>query len=202
MASEKQANAIIKMRDNKDLSSLSQQQRDWLANEDAKSLESLDWKQTNRVFDALKALPWLPRETNCPQGAELPYPNLEDGRYAIVDDNDGKLKFYTVKRWKKNPRILFVSVWASDYRYPIRDKFKVKAILDKIAVNPKAAGERFGQEIGICYVCGRTLTDETSRMLGIGPVCRGDDGTDFLLTENNKISNDLIDQLIDEELGF
>lgn len=36
----------------------------------------------------------------------------------------------------------------------------------------KAAQVLFGREIGRCGVCGKTLTDETSRRLGIGPVCR------------------------------
>lgn len=31
---------------------------------------------------------------------------------------------------------------------------------------------RFGQLYGVCAVCGRTLTDETSIAAGIGPVCR------------------------------
>lgn len=34
-----------------------------------------------------------------------------------------------------------------------------------------AARERFGQEIGRCGCCGRSLTDETSRARGIGPDC-------------------------------
>jgi len=33
------------------------------------------------------------------------------------------------------------------------------------------ARSRFGRELGNCYVCGRTLTDEASRAAGIGPVC-------------------------------
>lgn len=32
--------------------------------------------------------------------------------------------------------------------------------------------QTFGQLYGVCCVCGRTLTDETSIELGIGPVCR------------------------------
>lgn len=36
----------------------------------------------------------------------------------------------------------------------------------------KAAQVLFGQEIGRCGCCGKSLTDETSRALGIGPVCR------------------------------
>lgn len=35
----------------------------------------------------------------------------------------------------------------------------------------QAARERFGQEMGRCGCCGRTLTDETSRARGIGPDC-------------------------------
>jgi hypothetical protein len=37
----------------------------------------------------------------------------------------------------------------------------------------EAAGMLFAQELGKCRKCGRDLTDETSRELGIGPVCRG-----------------------------
>jgi hypothetical protein len=36
----------------------------------------------------------------------------------------------------------------------------------------KAAQVLFGQEIGRCGKCGKTLTDEESRAAGIGPVCR------------------------------
>lgn len=35
-----------------------------------------------------------------------------------------------------------------------------------------AARERYGREIGRCGICNRTLTDEESRRIGIGPVCR------------------------------
>jgi hypothetical protein len=38
-------------------------------------------------------------------------------------------------------------------------------------VDAEEAQALFGQEIGRCYVCGRTLTDEASRAAGIGPVC-------------------------------
>lgn len=44
-----------------------------------------------------------------------------------------------------------------------------------VALSPeelRAAKVLFGQEIGRCGVCGKTLTDETSRAYGIGPVCR------------------------------
>lgn len=34
------------------------------------------------------------------------------------------------------------------------------------------AAKMFAEKLGRCYRCGRTLTDETSRSLGIGPDCR------------------------------
>ncbi len=44
-------------------------------------------------------------------------------------------------------------------------------ILTAIANDPDALA-RFGQELGKCGKCGRDLTDEESRAIGIGPVCR------------------------------
>jgi hypothetical protein len=100
-------------------------------------------------------------------------PDVPAGYYAVPNE-EGKLAFYTVSRpdkgdWKG---WTFVSVWASDEKHRIRGLAATKAILEKIAADPDA-GPRFGREIGRCYVCGRTLTDELSRQLGIGPVCRG-----------------------------
>jgi hypothetical protein len=64
-------------------------------------------------------------------------------------------------------------VQASDELYPVRNKIARDEILNLIAANPKEAMLRYGKELGHCGHCGRTLTDETSRSLGIGPVCRG-----------------------------
>lgn len=44
--------------------------------------------------------------------------------------------------------------------------------MNKILADEQAAYQLYGREIGICGVCGRTLTDESSRAIGIGPVCR------------------------------
>jgi hypothetical protein len=40
------------------------------------------------------------------------------------------------------------------------------------AAGYEAARMTFAQELGRCYNCGKTLTDDTSRELGIGPKCR------------------------------
>lgn len=98
---------------------------------------------------------------------------VEAGRYAITVD--GTIKFYRVDkpiegRWAG---CTFVKVQASDELYPIRDRQAREEILNLIAVDPKAAMLRYGKELGHCGHCGRTLTDETSRARGIGPVCAG-----------------------------
>lgn len=100
-------------------------------------------------------------------------PDVPEGRYA-VENEDGVLRFYSVDRPKDGRWAgrTFVAVWASDEKHPIRNPQERRKILEKIAEDPRAASVRFGQEIGKCPVCGRTLTDEESRANGIGPICK------------------------------
>jgi hypothetical protein len=44
--------------------------------------------------------------------------------------------------------------------------------LRAVLADPLAAAIRYGREVGRCAVCHATLTEEKSRELGIGPVCR------------------------------
>jgi Family of unknown function (DUF6011) len=46
------------------------------------------------------------------------------------------------------------------------------SLLAQINDAPMETLGRYGQEIGKCGVCGLRLTDETSRKMGIGPICR------------------------------
>jgi hypothetical protein len=108
----------------------------------------------------------------------LLWPRIKAGHYAIPDAS-GVLKFYEVARPEPPSRWagwLFLSVCASDDRYPIKGQAERERIFHEISKDPLAALKRYGQEIGRCGHCGRTLTDATSRALGIGPVCRGDLG--------------------------
>jgi hypothetical protein len=93
------------------------------------------------------------------------------GRYAIRED--GVVKFFRVTegkgRWAGRT---FIEAQASDDHHPIRNPGRRAAILAEIAKAPEAAQTLYGVELGSCYRCGRTLTDETSRSLGIGPDCR------------------------------
>ena len=104
------------------------------------------------------------------------YPMVLPGFYGLVD-HQGVTKFYKVDHGKgKWQGFIIVSVQASDDLWPVRNREQRRQILDHIARDPKAAAERYGLAIGKCGVCGRTLTDEESRRIGIGPICRAERG--------------------------
>lgn len=101
---------------------------------------------------------------------KAPVLGVRAGRYAV--EIDGVLGFFKVDcptegRWAG---YVFVKQMASDTEYPVRGTRR-GVVLDTIAADPQAASVRYGQEIGACGVCGRTLTDEDSRTRGIGPIC-------------------------------
>ena len=161
-ATEPQMSYLVALRDGKDLSGLTVEQIVWLNETDLSFPTELPKQRVSQVIEVLVALPWKPKERN-----SKPVDGVADGRYAVEKD-DGTLMFYSVKNGHSRT---FVDVWASDTRYPVQNPGERKRILEAIKADPDA-GPRFGREIGRCYVCGRTLTDELSRQLGIGPVCR------------------------------
>lgn len=110
-------------------------------------------------------------------GRTADMPDVPAGRYA-VDGEDGTLKFYRVRKVEKGKWAgwTFVDVQASSDFYPIRGLKAVRPILTKIAEDPREAAVRYGQELGRCCICGRTLTNDVSRHYGIGPVCAGRTG--------------------------
>lgn len=100
-------------------------------------------------------------------------PEVPNGRYAV--EEDGTLKFFHVRHGKANTRwagFVFVDIQASDDTYPLKDRARKARVLALIAQDVETALNRYGQELGVCGDCGRTLTDETSRSIGRGPVCR------------------------------
>lgn len=138
------------------------------------SFTRLSRRKASETIETLLALPnkvQEPRKTD-----PKPYKTeLQSGRYAV--EHDGTLKFYkldrpTSGRWTG---YTFLKVQASDDLHRIRGKM-AEEVIALIEADPIAAMKRYGQELGHCGRCGRTLTDETSRELGIGPVCRGEVG--------------------------
>jgi hypothetical protein len=93
---------------------------------------------------------------------------VADGRYAV--EEDGVLKFFKVKNGGR-PGFVFLDVQASDDWHAIRNVTRIREIVALIARDTEAASLRYGQEIGECGDCGRTLTTEASRARGRGPIC-------------------------------
>jgi hypothetical protein len=54
------------------------------------------------------------------------------------------------------------------------------AVRAAIAADPVAAGRRFAELTTNCCWCGRQLTEESSKVYGIGPECRKDMSADVL----------------------
>jgi len=103
-------------------------------------------------------------------------PVIPNGRYAI--DIDGKLRFFRVNSPESGKWAGFTFVneiigggFAEDRGFAIKYGFKA-TVLSIIGDDPKSAMARYGLNMGKCGVCNRDLTDEESRMIGIGPVCR------------------------------
>ncbi len=100
-------------------------------------------------------------------------PTVSAGHYAL--DVDGTIKFYRVNVGRERTRwagFIFLDAQAGDDYWPIKNRETKISILKQIAANPREAMARYGRELGVCARCGRTLTDEESRTVGIGPVCR------------------------------
>lgn len=138
-------------------------------------IDTLSKSAASEWIDRLKSLPRARKPKT--ESRNAPLPDVPAGRYA-VDNEDGDLRFYVVDRptegrWEG---WIFVSVQASDEKHPIKGFAAKRTILTKIAVDPAAASRRYGRELGHCGVCGRTLTNEVSRQIGIGPICAAKTG--------------------------
>lgn len=126
------------------------------------------------MIDAMLDLPKFEADAATP--AVTDFPEVPAGRYAIRT-NDGAhndIAFYKVDRptegkWAGR---VFVKLMQSDEEIALNHAAQ-RGVLARIAeVGPEAASALYGQEIGKCGVCGRTLTNDDSRAVGIGPKCR------------------------------
>jgi len=133
-------------------------------------IEDLPKARASKAIEHLLKLPKVARPAVAAT-TSAPAVEVDEGRYAV--EVDGVLKFYKIDkptegRWSG---YTFLKVQASDDFYPVKSPASKAAIFALIAADAKAATIRYGQELGVCGVCGRTLTDEASRAAGIGPVC-------------------------------
>lgn len=132
--------------------------------------------EASRLIDYFLSRPRLMTKpaarTITPAPVTFTLPVVAEGRYAIQTP-DG-VKFYKVSRPTEGrwAGYTFLDAQASDEFWPVKAVASKVAILSAIAADPDALA-RYGRLLGVCGVCGRTLTDEASRAKGIGPVCEG-----------------------------
>lgn len=101
---------------------------------------------------------------------------IVQGYYATksaTGNNDLDFWFVRVPEDGKWQGMRFVSrVLGGRGTQRIRNGEQMAALRAILEAGTEAAGMLFAQELGRCRKCGRDLTDDTSRQLGIGPVCR------------------------------
>lgn len=139
-------------------------------------LNFMEWKPlTKKGASALiEWLGTLPRKA-VPAPAPKVATEVPAGRYAVATE-EGALNltaFYRVDRPEEGKwaGYTFVKRLSSDEEIRLgRDQ--AQSVLAKIAADVEGASKLYGQEIGACGVCGRTLTNDESREVGVGPDCR------------------------------
>jgi hypothetical protein len=134
-----------------------------------------EWCSVCRTTPA--AVATTPSETGNVQHDELIVRETRSGKpmpqYYALRNEDGVVKFYRVKAGTK-PGWWWIDAQASGEFHPVRSVgIKNRILRDIIDMGPEASMRLYGQEIGSCGRCHRTLTDETSRANGIGPECEG-----------------------------
>jgi hypothetical protein len=128
------------------------------------------------------------------QPTRLHLDHVPDASYAIEHPEDGKLRFLEVEHGEAGGQYAdwqFVSVRASDEWHKlgkVNPKYGtyggkavalVGALASMTAEQLLKAAARYGQELGECGYCHRTLTDEDSRRLGYGKICAGHHGLQY-----------------------
>lgn len=125
-----------------------------------------DWRKGRAMIDALKAAPRKPYQDPAPARERLDFASIPDGNYAIRVD--GVVKFYRVstRNGYKN-----VQVRASDDLHPVFGKGGIAVLHRIVEFGLEKSQMLFATELVRCWRCGKSLTDETSRAVGMGPDC-------------------------------
>lgn len=107
--------------------------------------------------------------------------------YAAVDNDSGGVTFLIFDRPEELDRFkrpnkwygwVFVKQQISDQESRLGAQRPGQTyvgqwpnLINRVLEDIPAAVIRYGKELGVCGVCGRTLTNDESREMGIGPVC-------------------------------
>lgn len=184
-ATEKQVNFLTKLIIRKDFDAAARQR-----------LEIKLSDGTLTVAEASRAIDWLMQQPDKPGTTPdqyVPSARLVElertvpaGNYALkLDEPDAagnEWHFYSVdkpgadSKWHGRT---FVSLIAGPEKFGVKNPAEREHVLSRIAKDPAEALLKYGQLIGRCGHCGRQLTNDESRRLGIGPVCRAKDGAQW-----------------------
>lgn len=102
------------------------------------------------------------------------FPTVRSLRVAARLPGEGdKVRFFQINvpvrgNWAGK---VFVKEQASDDFYAVRSMDRQVKILQQVTRDLMESVALYGQELGECGMCHRTLTDEESRARGIGPIC-------------------------------
>lgn len=120
-----------------------------------------------------------PKETGAAkaQPTKDAFEDVPAGYYAVTSlSGANDLDFYSVDRPTEGKWAGYVfvkQVVGGKPEFPVKGAKWAKVLKAIQDAGWQDAARLYGQEIGRCGKCNRTLTDETSRQLGVGPVCRG-----------------------------
>lgn len=112
-------------------------------------------------FDQVSAL--ITELRDAPR-AKVAAHGIREGRYAYSTDGGRTADHYRVSRTGK------ITVWTAGGEYPYTGKGLTESLV-WIKENQREAAALFGQLVGSCGRCGRELSNDGSREIGLGPVC-------------------------------
>lgn len=99
--------------------------------------------------------------------------SVSEGHYAVFDSTD-TLRFYrlyTVPSGALKGEGV-IRRFAGDNLMGLYPD-EARTVLHAIDANPDEAAYRFSDTYTRCFICGKNLTDSVSRLLSVGPTCRG-----------------------------
>ena len=119
-----------------------------------------------------------PRGGHCATSSH--YAHVPDGHYALPRvgklsglPGDDKILFFRLNTGKSGryEGYRFVDRMAGENREPVRHQGLRDVIMKMIESDVLGAASLYGSQIGRCGICRKELTDDDSRVMGIGPDC-------------------------------
>lgn len=134
----------------------------------------------SRWISKLLDLPRLRAERPTQPNAAGSGADIPEGRYAVTG-SDGETDFFLVQKPERGrwagytfvKKLIACGGFGNEFRKVRVNRETREKVLRQInQAGVREAMLRFGREVGACGHCGRNLTNDESRALGIGPVCR------------------------------